>query len=154
MSGSCNAAVVEAIWPWREAEKDAGGTVGTTSLLHVIVEASVIACVALVLWWVFAKPVLGAVVMAIGAFVAVSGILFPAAYQGFKRLGALLARWVGAGLTWLLLVPFFYICFTGGRVVLLLLRKDPLCRKLSPDQATYWSRHRDLAVPDHFSRQY
>jgi hypothetical protein len=51
-----------------------------------------------------------------------------------ERLIALLLR----ALTWLLLLLLFIAVFIPGRLLLLLLRRDPLQRRCEPGRPSYW----------------
>lgn len=148
--------VSAAIWPWRNRPDAAGeAAAGVAARRKAAVRESAIACaVALLLLFLFDKQVLAGIVFAIAALVLVGGLFVEPVYRGFKKLGHYLAVGVGVGMTWLLLVPFFYICFTIGRVVLVLLRKDPLNREFPTAQPTYWSAYRYLPGADSYTRQY
>ncbi|NCD33864.1 MAG: hypothetical protein EOL87_10685 [Spartobacteria bacterium] len=52
----------------------------------------------------------------------------------FQKLG----HWVGAALTWLLLVPFFYIACSTMRLGYLVMGIDPMERKLDRSCDSYW----------------
>ncbi len=73
--------------------------------------------------------------------------------QGIDRTGRVLARWVGDGLTWLLLSPCFYIVFGIGRLCLILAREDPLNRKWNPQASTYWSDHGNTKTRPRYQEQ-
>ena len=118
-----------------------------------IVEAIVAIAVGVTVWCTFSRH-LGTVICCVGVFVLVSGQFFPRAYHGFKRLGVLLGRAVGLMMSWLLLVPFFYTCFTAGRLVLLLTRNDPLRRRFPTDLPTYWVSRGPARGVESYKRQY
>ena len=104
---------------------------------RAVLEATVAILVGVIVALTFSRH-LGVVICCVGTFVLVSGLFFPAAYRGFKKLGLLLGKVVGVGMAWLLLLPFFYICFTTGRLLLLVTRKDPMNRGFPTDLPTYW----------------
>jgi len=145
--------VSSAIWRWKEPQAPDPALAARERRRKSLIESAVILCVGLLLAFLFGKRVLGTVVVCIGVLVLIGGQFAPPVYRGFKKLGGLLARGVGQGLTWLLLAPFFYICFTLGRILLVILRKDPLKRGFPAKDETYWVEHRPLA-PDHYQRQY
>jgi predicted histidine transporter YuiF (NhaC family) len=83
--------------------------------------------------------IMPAILVGLAALVLIGGLALPPLFHAFEKFGAWLARWVSAGLTWGLLVPFFYLVFGFGRLVLVLSRKDPLhIRFPAPDCPTFW----------------
>jgi hypothetical protein len=91
----------------------------------------------LLYWW---KPehFTWKVVLVLAAVVLVSGLFIPPVFRGIERFGQVLGRGVSVGLTWGLLVPFYYLCFVPGRFFLLLRGKDPLHRQVPTDVSSYW----------------
>ena len=112
------------------------------------------AAVCLLFLFVFEKVVVAAIVATVGALVLVGGLWCPPLYRGFKKFGRGLAKVVGVGLSWILLLPFFYLCFAPARLFLLLGRKDPMKRRILKDADTYWSAHRPLPGPERYHNQY
>ena len=97
---------------------------------------------------------LGAIVFCIAGLVFVGGQFYPPIYEAIKKFGLILAKIVGVTMTWLLLVPFFYICFTFGRILLLVSRKDPLSRKFPSDEKSYWVPRKSIADLEYYKKQY
>ena len=120
---------------------------------RAVVEAGIAIGVGVTVALTFSRH-LGTVIICVGTFVLISGLFIPKAYRGFKKLGQLFGKAVGVAMSWLLLVPFFYICFTTGRLVLLVTGQDPLCRKCPTDKVTYWIPHAPSRGPESYKHQY
>ncbi len=73
--------------------------------------------------------------------------------QGIDTIGNVFARGIGRGLTWLLLIPCFYIVFGLGRLYLIIARKDLLKRKWSPQATTYWCDRSNAKAPPRYQEQ-
>ena len=73
--------------------------------------------------------------------------------QGIDTIGNVFARGIGRGLTWLLLIPCFYIVFGLGRLCLIIVRKDLLKRKWSPQAETYWCDRSNVEAPPRYQEQ-
>ena len=146
--------VTAAVWPWRHESEVSAVSDPTVRRKRAVVESAVILIVGLLLAFVLHKPRLGCVVLCISGTVFVGGLFVPPVYYGFKRFGQWLARIVGVGLSWLLLLPFFYICFTCGRIFLMVMRKDILHRACPTGQESYWSPHRRNANLEQYRKQY
>lgn len=81
-----------------------------------------------------------AIVWSLAGLMLIGGWFCPPIFNGFEKAGAKLAHWVASGLTWGLLVPFFYIAFAGGRLLLLFSRKDPMDRAFpDAEKTTFWT---------------
>lgn len=94
------------------------------------------------------------VVWSLGALLLSGLLFFDGVLRGFEKTGVLLARGIGTGLTWLLLVPFFYIVFGLGRLVLKLRGADPMRRVIDPECKSYWIPHRKLNIKARYQRQF
>lgn len=145
--------IAVAIWPWREKSASAKEAAAVPKRQRVLLEALVMGGVAGLLilmrkFWV------AAVVGALAVFVLVAGLLVPRLYFDFKKAGNQLGRAVGIGLSWLLLIPVFYLGFTAGRLLLILARKDPLARRFPTREHTYWTPRKPIVGPEHYMRQY
>lgn len=60
----------------------------------------------------------------------------------------------GKGITFLLLVPFFYLVFVPGRLLLALSGRDPLNRRFPSDEPSYWVKRAPGISPAHYKKQY
>ncbi len=145
--------VTEAVWSWRERGTETTRDETTHRRKRSLLESAITLTVGLVFFF-FYKRVLGIVIISIGSAVLIGGQLIPPLYYGFKKLGVLLARVVGIGLTWILLVPFFYVIFTCGRFFLLVLRKDPLKRAFPGSQKSFWDKRTPVTDVAWYKRQY
>lgn len=143
------------IWPWRAKKmgKDHGAEVASRRK-RAMVESLVAYGVGFFLLFGLQHPRIAAVVFGIATLSLIGGLFVEPLYRAFRKLGHCLALGVGVGMTWLLLAPFFYVCFTVGRIFLLLLHRDPLNRAFPTKLPTYWSPYRPLSGTDSYTRQY
>jgi hypothetical protein len=65
-----------------------------------------------------------------------------------------LTKFVSIIVTWLLLVPFYYLCFVPGRLIQLLSGKDPMERRFPGKVPSYWKKYNSHPDPQHWKRQY
>lgn len=95
------------------------------------------------------------IITGLAALILLGGLAVPPIFNAFERFGLLLARWVAAGLTWGLLVPFFYLVFGFGKLVLLVTRQDPLSVRFpAPDHTTFWVKRQPVTSLDQYRRQH
>ena len=146
--------VAETVWPWRDAADADKQESPAGRRKRALIESSVAYAIALVLAWRFEKHAMAVVVACIASIGLVGGLFIPPLYTGFKRFFMWFAKVVATAVTWVLLLPFFYICFTCGRVAILLKRKDPLQRAFDPKQGSYWSKRSEIKDAASYRRQY
>ncbi len=112
------------------------------------------ATVATLITMVWHKIWLGLAIYSLSAVVIISGFLIPPLFHALERVGQWLGRMVGIGITWLMLMPFFYLCFAPVRLVLRFIGKDPMHRRFEGNHSSYWVDHKPSATPQHYTRQY
>lgn len=110
--------------------------------------------VAAVLAFVFGHPIPALAVCALSAFVLISGLWLPRVFGAVESAGQRLAAAVSLGLTWGLLVPFYYVCFVPGALLLRMRRKDPMFRRYDSKSPSYWVHRPPVDSTEHFRRQY
>ena len=147
-------AVAAAIWPWRRAPAPLAAPGAGARRVRAAAEAAVMTAVGLLFLLKFHQPIPGGMLLGLAALVLAGGLFIPALYRGFQAAVAWLARAVGIALSWVLLVPFFYLAFTAGRLLLAVSRKDPLQRRARPELKSYWTERKPIAGPEHYTRQY
>jgi hypothetical protein len=142
-----------AVWPWREAGRPAPAA--TSHRRRQAGIESLVGFAAGVTFLLIWKEVwLGTAVLAIAAAILFIGLFLPSAHASFLRGRQVLVKGVGNALTWILLAPFFYICFTAGRLMQLVMRKDPLCLAFPTKLTTYWVKRKTAGGVERYRRQY
>jgi hypothetical protein len=99
-------------------------------------------------------PVPAGLLTAIAGFALVSGLFMPALFACWEALGQAIGKAVATAVTWLCLVPLFYLVFVPGRLILLLNRKDPMCRAFPTTQPTYWVPRAPVKDVSEYQRQF
>lgn len=142
------------VWPWTRARAAADPTASARALRHkAIIQALVTAIVGAVIFFLFKHRLAGQIVWGIAAFVLVTGLLIQPVFRAVDRLMQKFGVAVGTGLTYLLLVPFFYLVFLPGRLLMRMLGKDPLQLSGAAGMASCWSVRKPLKT-DHFKKQF
>lgn len=149
---SFDSRVSQAVWPWRTPGGASKGR-RMPRPWRAALQAAVIAGVASLFYFYGRRAGLGLFLYGLSAVVLIGGLFIPPVFNAFETAGRWLGQAVGAGLTWLLLAPFYYLCVFPGRLVLLLLGKDPLCRRWDRRRDSYWV-DRKPAPTRFYTRQY
>lgn len=145
--------VTAATWAWRESAEATEDSKPKSTVRPALIQVGVMLVIAAILYH-FEHMLIVKIVLVLATLSLVCGLFIPAAYHRIERFGKFLGVVVGSGLTWILLVPFFYICFTCGRVSQLIKRKDPLQRACPSDEATYWLDRRPITSDEYYKHQY
>jgi hypothetical protein len=104
-----------------------------------LIQAVAMSLIAWAIYHFLHHRVMPIVIWSLAGLVLIGGLVYHPIFHGFERFGQLLAKWVSAGLTWGLLVPFFYLCFLPGRLVLHLRGIDPMDRRFpEKEKGTFW----------------
>ena len=145
--------VARVVWPWR-APTRAPATGGWTRRRRILLQCAVTAAIATLLTWWLGRCRLGLCVYCFSAVILICGFLAPKAFDALERLGQKLAHAAALALTWILLMPFFYLCFAPARLILKLMGKDPMHRRFERKCSSYWVDHKPPATPQPYTRQY
>ena len=145
--------VAQVVWPWRTPPQ-ASATGAWTRHRRVLLQCAVTTAIATLLTWWLGRYRLGLFLYCLSAVILICGFLAPKAFDVLERWGQKLAHAVALTLTWLLLMPFFYLCFAPARLILTLMGKDPLQRHFERNRSSYWVDHKPPTTPQPYTRQY
>ncbi|MEE3330760.1 MAG: hypothetical protein VX246_07810 [Myxococcota bacterium] len=142
----------DAVWNWRSPSADATAASESSPArlrmigsLQGLVTGSV--ATALYLFW---SPTVGTIVFCISAIILFSALVSPTGlYRGVQALFSALGNATGRALTWLMLVPLFYLFFVPFGLMLRRGRRDLLQRYFEADKASYWEAHKEFSAEDH-----
>jgi len=110
--------------------------------------------VGIVMMYFFGKTWPACILFAMAGIVLISAFFLHALYDGFERCVTRIVFAAGVALTWILLVPFFFLCFASGHLILWLRRKDPLNREFPTNEQTYWTPRAPVDDLESYKRQY
>ena len=143
--------VSETIWPWQQAAKAPESTRPT---LAFSVMTLLIAWVIGFTLYYFNHVTIAMVAFSISTFVFIASRFFPKVYAAIELIFQKFSVLVGKSITWILLVPFFYVCFSIGRIAQILKKKDPMHRTLDPDATSYWQTCEERSSVEEYKRQF
>ena len=141
--------VSSVVWPWQPPAAVAG--LGTRR--EAALQVAIMWGVALLLF-LFVSRVMAGVVIGVSLIVLTTGLWFPKAFRAICRGLLTFGAWVGVALTWLLMVPFFYLAFVPARLVMLFKGKDPLTRAFPSPGGTMWVKHAPPRSVEQYERQF
>jgi hypothetical protein len=146
---------METVWPWKtRAAEGSAAPSGRPAWVRGGIQALITAGIGFVLYRYAGHAGMAYAVWTIALVVAVSSICIHRVFAAIEGFGRRLGVWVGTGLTWGLLVPFFYLVFVPGRLVMALLGKDPMKREFPAKEASCWSPRRTKMDEAHYRKQF
>lgn len=143
--------VVDQVWKWNQPTR--GAAPAKRPWGRALLQAAVAAAVGAFLWH-RGHRVFPGILFALSSFVAVSGLFIPRAFLAFEKAGKLLGQLVGNALSWILLVPTFFLIFFPARILLILTGRDPMRRTFPSDEKTYWVKRPPVKDVGEYSRQF
>ena len=120
---------------------------------HVLLQALIPAAMAALLFLRHHR-VTGGIVLAVSVWMLVSGLLMPRAFLVVERGLKAFGRVVALGLTWVLLVVFFFLFFLPLSLFLRRQMRGLLALEFDKNQTTYWQDRLPVSNAEHFQRQY
>jgi len=130
--------VSKAVWHWQEMTGEAGKLSLTKKLVSVLGRCLLLALGGMFFLVFFKRLFPAYLIFSLATLILVSGFLLPALFLALVNLEKLLGIWIGRVLTYLMLVPLFYLFFVPAHLISIMSRKDPLNRKFPTDLKTYW----------------
>lgn len=106
------------------------------------------------LWWL-GHPLMAQIVWGITGFLVLTALVSPhgiyaAIRRGLDRFGFL----VGRVLSWVLLMPLFYLFFFPFGALSRRGRRDSMKRWTEPEAPTYWTDREDTRTAESYERQF
>lgn len=145
--------VSQVVWRWREAAEGEALPIARLRKKAMVQFCLTAALASVLLFGTrFAKA--GVVLYAVSGVLLAAGWLAPGVFRVIDGWALKAGRAVGTLLTWILLVPFFYLCFLPARILLFLSGKDPMNRSRLPGAPTYWTAKTETGAEARFTKQY
>ena len=146
--------VTQTVWPWRDRQPAQEAVSASASKRRYWIQWLIMVTAALIIYHVFNHRVIGTIIGGLSVLLLSGIFFFDGVLRGFDRVGHWLARNIGAGLTWILLVPFFHVVFGIGHLGLKLRKKDPMRRLLDASASSYWTPHPKMPIEKRYHKQY
>ena len=141
-------------WDW----KADGGTPAAKQPMNIRVKAALQGAVMIAVGFVFfhwRHHLVGpAIIWTLAALVLCGGLFYPPLFHAFEKFGKKLGAWVATGMTYLLLVPFYYLVFAPAHWILNARHIDPMCREFPTKLDTYWIPRKPITDFNQYKKQH
>ncbi len=143
--------VSQTVWPWQKKE-----TIHTTSRPPLVYSllSLIIAFVIAGLFYYFKHLYMAVFIVCTAAFIFCSAQFFPKIYKVIENLFQKLSKGAKIFITYLLLVPFYYVCFGIGSGLQKILGKDPMQRGFLKQETSYWKIRDEQNEIKQYKRQF
>ena len=142
--------VSQVVWPWTNTEtiQEEG-----PSKIMGVVGFLIASSIAAFFYFKTDHHIATYVIMSIATVILVCALFIPPAYKKIHHGLNIFAFYVGTALSWILLVPFFYLVFPFCRLSQKIKGKDPLNRAFPTDKASYWEDRPEVTDKAYYTRQ-
>lgn len=141
-------------WTW----KAVGDVPPAKGPMNIKVKATIQAtATALIGWAVFHflhHRIVPIIIWSISGLVLIGGWFIPVVFHGIEHFGQWLAKWVTRILNWVLLVPFYFLCFLPGRIILKIRGIDPMDREFPSGRETFWIPRKPVTDMKQYRKQH
>ncbi len=138
MSESSQASIAPQ-WDWKAGGIRPPPKQHMDNRVKAVIQAAVMSAVGAFLFFRKHETIAPAIVWSFAAVVLVSGLFIPPVFRAIdKFFSVTLVKWVGTGLTYLLLVPFYFIIFAPAHWIMSARGIDPMAREFPTKLPTYW----------------
>jgi hypothetical protein len=139
----------EVIWRWREPTLQASGQGASKARIAGTIQGFIGAGVAVAIYLLWSHTI-GTIVFSISAATLLSALVSPLGlYRIIDGVFRSLGTYTGRMLTWLTLVPMFYLFFLPFGLLFRRGRRDRMKRFFEPNEASYWEPHKPFSAADH-----
>ena len=146
--------VSQATWPWAAPPVAPKVSPAAHGRKKVIITTPIALAIAYSVHRFLGHTIMAYVITSIALFIAFSAFVLPSVFAAIDRFFLRLGHYIGVTVTWLLLVPFFFIFFVPGHALFALFGKDPMARRRLPGDQSGWHQHPGITRTEHFKRQH
>lgn len=143
--------VSRTVWPWQESSKTEERRL--SSLSHQLIPL-IAALTISGLFYYIDHAKMAVFVTGMALFIFFCSRHWPWGHTLMEKFFRRLSLYTGQIVTWLLLLPFFYICFSSGRVIQKISRRDPMHRNFARSAKSYWHKRQNAPAAEHYKRQF
>lgn len=150
--------VSQTVWPWQETTPETRDDVrppAAQAVLGLVISASIAGSI---YWWKHEAHPTGAliavsVIATISLTITLLALFSASGYKVVHKILGTITTVVSTLLTWILLAPFYFLCFPLGRLSQVLKRKDPMHRAFPGSEESYWVKRPPVIDRASYKRQ-
>lgn len=143
--------VSQAVWPW--LTQSATKQVQRQALPKALLTLAIAWTIAGFFLYLNYLP-MSLLIIVLSSFIFFTSQFVPSIFSKIESVFQKLAFYIGQLITYITLVPFFYVCFTTARLIQFVRKIDPMTRKYNPDAISYWEDNKTKSGKDNYRRQF
>jgi hypothetical protein len=141
-------------WPWKAIGTPPAVKTPMSMKTKATIQAPLMVLVGYLIYRWTGHLIGPAIVWTLAGVVLVGGWFVPPIFHGIEKFGMGLAKYVTVGLNYGLLVPFFYLCFLPGRLILKLQGIDPMDRTFPDNRPSFWIPRKPVPDMSQYRKQH
>jgi hypothetical protein len=142
--------VTDVVWPCEKSLKQST----PKNKKHDLIQFGIMCFAATILLLFFRHLVLSIIIYFLSFLVLIGIFICPSILRFFNLLAKATSGIIAKLLSCLLLVPFYFLCFFPGHIILSIICKDPLNRKFEKNSTSYWILKQQKEEIDEYKVQY
>ena len=146
--------VSRAVWPWQDGVAGPARPKGMSPKKKVLITTPIALLIAYGIYLWRGHALMPCIVVGVALTICFCGVFVPPAFDAIERFFAGFARMVATTVTWILLVPVFYLIFAPAHLLLRIRGKDPMFRQCPSDEPTYWTKRPPVTRKGYYESQH
>ena len=121
---------------------------------RTIIQITVFTIIGFILLFWLKWTTIGFIVLGISAMILSGCLLIPGFSGRFEKFNQFLIEKVSLILSWLLLMPIYYLIFTPVRMIHFIKKQDPMHRQFPTEEKSCWTPVQEKETPDQYRKQF
>jgi len=146
--------VSQAVWRWQAEASVASEPARMNPRVKVLITTPIALLIAFCFYKIGGHTVGPSIVVAIALVICFCGLFVPAAFEKIDRFLSRFGVWVAKIVSWILLMPVFYLIFAPAHLLLALRKRDPMHRECPSQKKTYWTSRPPITRKNYYRTQH
>lgn len=146
--------VSRTVWNWQAEASTAVESSGMNPRVKVLITTPIALLIAFGIYKWTGHTIGPSIVVVIALAICFCGLFVPPAFERIERFFNRFAFWVATAVSWILLVPVFYLIFAPAHLLLTIRKRDPMKRECPSQAKSYWTTRPPITRDNYYRTQH